>query len=247
MAKGLKKKNMKRKLAKSDTDKTVSQDLKQQAAATRDSTKLTKKKPISSLFSINTTANAGTKKRLESDRFKRKIRGETTSLVEEKKINQLAKKLKNQKGASKPAPSPSKKNASNELFDLWGDAPEPVTKKPVIPTNNKHFNIPTLVKPHPGQSINPRPADQQALMEMVVAQVEKKQDVYREKKLKPSSLTKRRPRTKKEKAELRFQAEKKLEKEKRRQEHNMLEIGKKMREDAKERGKAVSMTDREAP
>ena len=96
---------------------------------------------------------------------------------EDIEIKKLAKKIASQDGKAAEEKKP-------EVFDIWA-VDTIVTKQPKFTANSKKLSTPVLIPPHAGQSINPTLQSQKDLMKLVVQQVEKKQGLYREKKLKP--------------------------------------------------------------
>lgn len=181
-----------------------------------------KKKPATSLFSINTAPSKSMQTRLKKDRFRRQLVEGEFSKHEDMEIKKLAKKIT---GKEKKA---SKKEKEPEVFDIWGTDTK-VTEKPQVSANSKKLSTPVLVPPHAGQSINPTLQSQKDLMNLVVQQVEKKQGLYREKKLKPIKVAKKL--TKKQKVHFEKIQKVKAEKERTKME-NMAPLLTKQRDEA---------------
>ena len=184
-----------------------------------------KKKAVTSLFSINTDPSKSMQKRLKKDRFRRQLVEGEFSKHEDLKVKKLAKKLANKAGEKAP------EEKKPEVFDIWATEAK-VTEPPKFADNSKKLSTPVLVPPHAGQSINPTLQSQKDLMELVVKQVEKKQGLYREKKLKP--IKKAKKLTKKQKVHLERMQKIKAEKEKTKME-NMAPLLTKQRDEAIEK------------
>jgi len=154
---------------------------------------------VTSLFKIETEKNAEIKAKLDKNRFKVEV-STTRSFNETRTIKKLAKRALPE--LKKLIENPEEKEP--EVFDLWGDSVKKVrVAKPVHEENKKNLEVPTLIVPHGGQSINPSLGDQKALMNFVVEQVELKERQFTSNKTKETKKRRRiRAKGKKKRAHL---------------------------------------------
>lgn len=148
----------------SDTQALQLQDLQEARAQVREASK-PKSGDKAPLFKIEVQADAGLKKRLDKDRFKRKDREEEVSKTEAKLLRRTEKGLEEQ--AREPAPSDRLDDAQPKI-DVWNENLNIVYKKPVLEGIGKAYEVPKTLKPHGGQSYNPSLEDQTQLMSLVV-------------------------------------------------------------------------------
>lgn len=188
---------------------------------------------VTSLFKIDTTPN--NKVKLDKDRFKKRIELPLAKL-DEKKVEDLVKKAKKD---PKILERNNINNQENEIFDLWGsEAKKPLREKPN--KKKKHeVDVPTVIPPHPGQSINPSLKAQKELMELVVEQTELKKGEYGSKKVKIGNFQKKRTKIKSKKQEEHIKKVRELQEKKQREKDErlagkyLLDFRKKMEEKPK--------------
>lgn len=146
--------------------------------------------PVESLFTIDTTPD--TKKPLDKDRFKRRL-VEPLSKLDTKKVDDLLRRAKvNPVVLEKP-----EEVKKPEVFDLWGEAaPAPFKPRPETRKLRKEVDVPTIIPPHAGQSINPSLGAQKELMELVVQQTELRKGKYGNKKIRIGNKQRKRVRIK---------------------------------------------------
>ncbi len=197
------------------------------------------KKDVKTLFSISTEPNAAMKKKLENDRFRKKILEGNESKYEERTMHKITKHLP-QAQEIKPKIVESKKP---EVYDIWA-ADVRVEKRPVHQKNSKSMEIPTVVPPHPGQSINPTMDSQKHLMSIAVEHFEKKPEIHntRESRITGSLLVKRvpKPRTKKEKEEFEKMEKLRQDKEERKVENMAGKLAKDLKKEFKAHGSFIA-------
>lgn len=100
-------------------------------------------------------------------------------------------------------PETKKETNDDEVFDLWNDAIKPQYTKPAVLVTKKTYNIPVLIQPHSGQSINPSLKAQEDLMKTIVEQVEIKRKDHGPRKNAPILVKQVKPRSKKQAEEFR--------------------------------------------
>lgn len=172
--------------------------------------------PVESLFTIDTTADS--RKPLDKDRFKKRI-VEPLSKLDTKKVDLLLKRAKVNPEVLEGKPEQKKE----EVFDLWGDsAPKPLRPKPVGRKLRKEIEVPTIIPPHAGQSINPSLGSQKELMELVVQQTELRKGKYGNKKVKINNKRKNRTRIKTKKQAEHFKRMREQKEKKEREKHERL-------------------------
>lgn len=172
---------------------------------------------VTSMFKIDTLPENERKAKLDPTRFQKK-KHRPMAKIDQKKVDKMLKY------GIPEEPKPNK----DGLYDLWGsNTSKPLKSKPVHIETKKTYNIPVLLKPHSGQSINPSLAAQKDLMQTIVNQVEIKRKDHGPKKVIPIAPKKVIPKTKKQAEEFR-----KLEAQKRAKEKEIdsRNAGKYMRE-----------------
>lgn len=172
------------------------------------------------LFKIDTKPSERIQKKLDSKRFQRKMQLGDKSAHEEKIVKGLVKKLKTQANTG----SNAKDSKKNEVFDLWGTQQENLNTKPSYKTRAKEIHPPSVIVPHPGQSINPTLGSQKDLMKKVVDTIDIQRKPVTPRPHRQIIIKEKRPTTKKGRIEFAMQRDFKREKEIRRQQNNALNL-----------------------
>ena len=173
-------------------------DLKEVKQMVHDNKKKATKEP---LFKIQIEPDRAIKKKLESDRFKRKM-SQNPSKDEKKLVNKAQKATHHQeveKATAPPKIIPKDQDVEAD-FDIWNVDIRIVHPKPDIKLRTE-ISMPKILKPYEGQSYNPSFDAQMNLMKHIVERGEGKQPIFKSKSDKAlersiKQLTKRAPQQK---------------------------------------------------